>query len=87
VLFKRRSLGVGVVVQQVDEAGGPGGVDVEEQGQVNHHGQREQQSLHGQAGPDEHDHAQHGQQAAVQVVLGVGGNNNNNNNKNNDQHA
>ncbi len=66
---QRHSLGV--VVKQVNEAVGPRGVNMEEEGQVNHHSQGEQQSLHRQARPDEHDHSQHGQQAAVQVVLDV----------------
>lgn len=62
-----------IVVKQVDEAVGARGVNVEEERQVNHHGQGEQQRFHRHARPDEHDHSQHGQQAAVQVVLEVWG--------------
>lgn len=47
---------------------------MEEEGEVNDHSQGEQQRLHRHARPDEHDHSQHGQQAAVQVVLYVWGN-------------
>ena len=50
---------------------GLGGVNVEEESEVNDHSQGEQQRLHRHARPDEHNHSQHGQQAAVQVVLGV----------------
>lgn len=64
---------LGVVVEQVDQAVGFGSVNVDEEGQVHHHGQGEQQHLHVHARPDEHDHPQHGQQAAVQVVLGTDG--------------
>lgn len=60
---------LGVVVQEVNEAGWSRGEDVQEESQVNHHGQREQQRLDWHACPDEHDDPQHGQQAAVQVVL------------------
>lgn len=44
---------------------------MEEEGQVNHNSQGEQQRLHRQACPHEHNHSQHGKQAAVQVVLDV----------------
>lgn len=57
--------------QQVDEGVGPLDVNIEEEGQVNHHSQGEQQELHREADLDEHDDSQHGQQAAVQVVLHV----------------
>lgn len=46
---------------------------MDEESQVHHHGQGEQQHLHVHARPDEHDHSQHGQQTAVQVVLGSHG--------------
>lgn len=42
---------------------------MQEESQVNHHSQGEQQRLHGHACPDEHNDSQHGEQAAVQVVL------------------
>ncbi len=66
---KRHSLGA--VVEQEDETVRPRGVNVEEEGEVNHHSQGEQQHLHTQGRLDEHNHSQHGQQAAVQVVLDV----------------
>lgn len=62
---------LGVIVKQVDEAVGPRGIDMEEESQVNHHRQGEQQRLHRHARPDKHYHSQHGQQAAVQVVLDI----------------
>lgn len=46
---------------------------MDEESQVHHHGQGEQQHLDIHARPDEHDHSQHGQQTAVQVVLGTDG--------------
>lgn len=59
------------MVKQVNKAEGSRSVNVQEQGEVNHHSQRQQQGLHRHADPDEHNHSQHGQQAAVQVVLVV----------------
>lgn len=44
---------------------------MDEESQVHHHGQGEQQHLDIHARPDEHNHSQHGQQTAVQVVLGT----------------
>lgn len=42
---------------------------MQEESQVNYHSQGEQQHLYGHACPDEHNDSQHGEQAAVQVVL------------------
>lgn len=72
-LFKRRHSHFATVLhfQQVDEGVGPLDINMEEEGQVNHHSQGEQQELHREADLDEHDDSQHGQQAAVQVVLQV----------------
>lgn len=69
MVSKRHSLGA--VAEQVDQAVGSGSVNVDEESQVHHHGQGEQQHLDVHARPDEHDHSQHGQQTAVQVVLGT----------------
>lgn len=59
------------IMKQFDEAGGSRSVNIEEEGEVNHDSQREQQCFHRHARPGEHDHSQHGQKAAVQVVLHV----------------
>jgi len=60
-----------VIVKQRNKAVGPLSVNIKKEGQVHDHSQREQQSLHRETYPDENDHSQHGQQAAVQVVLDI----------------
>lgn len=57
------------IIELIHKAVGPWRVDVEEEGEVHHHSQGEQESLHREADPDKHNHSQHSQQAAVQVVL------------------
>lgn len=62
---------LGIIIKQSDEAAWSWLENIEEEGEVNHDSQREQQCFHRHARPGEHNHSQHGQQAAVQVILHV----------------
>lgn len=59
----------GVAVELVHIAVRASSIDGEEQGQVDHQRQCKQEHFDLQAGPHKHNHAEHGQQAAVHVVL------------------
>lgn len=70
-MWRSEMYSLGTIIKQFDEAGWSWLENIEEEGEVNHDSQREQQCFHRHARPGEHNHSQHGQQAAVQVILHV----------------